>query len=61
MMRLCLALFVIAGLMVAPGVMSSGAEDQDACRIGAVNPEEYRTIASEVAAMPPIDWDAARG
>jgi hypothetical protein len=30
MMRLCLALFVIAGLMVAPGVMSSGAEDQDA-------------------------------
>jgi hypothetical protein len=59
MMRLCLALLAIAGLMVAPGAMSSSADDQDACRIGAVSPEEYGTIAAEVAAMPPIDWDAA--
>ena len=34
-------------------------DPQDSCRIGAVSPEEYRTIAVEVATMPPIDWDRA--
>ena len=55
MMRLCLALLVIAGLLFAPSAMSSSADDQDACRIGAVSPEEYRTIAAVVAAMPAIN------
>jgi hypothetical protein len=51
-------LLVIAGLMIAPAwsAMSSTADDQDACQIGAVSPEEYQTIAAEAAAMPPIDW-----
>jgi hypothetical protein len=35
---------------------SRSADDQDACRIGAVSPEEYRTIAAEIAALPAVDW-----
>jgi hypothetical protein len=59
MMQIYLALLVVAGLMVAPDAMSSSVHHQDACRIGAVGPEEYGTISAEVAAMPAIDWDAA--
>jgi hypothetical protein len=52
-----LALLVIAGLMTvaACSAMSSGPDPQAACRIGAVSPEEYRTIGAEIAAQPPID------
>jgi hypothetical protein len=61
MMRLCLALLVIAGPAIAAAcsTISSDPDPQDSCRIGAISPEEYRTIAAEVAAMPLIDWDAA--
>jgi hypothetical protein len=39
--------------------MSGGTDNQDACRIGAVTPEEYRTLAAEIAALAPIHWEAA--
>jgi hypothetical protein len=60
-MWLRLFLPVATGLMVGLiwAVASGGADNQDACRIGAVSAEEYRTIAVEVAAMPPVDWDRA--
>ena len=53
-----LALVVIAGFMIslAPVAVSSGADDQDACRIGAVSPEDYQAIAAGVASMPAVDW-----
>jgi hypothetical protein len=41
--------------------MSSRPDPQDSCRIRAVSPGEYRTIAAEIARRPPIDWDAALG
>jgi hypothetical protein len=58
MRSLRLASLVIAGLMIVPawGARSSSADDQDACRIGAVSPEEYQAIAAEVAARPTVDW-----
>jgi hypothetical protein len=58
MTLLRLASLVIAGLMIASAwsARSSSADDQDACRIGAVSPEEYQAIAAEVASMPAVDW-----
>jgi hypothetical protein len=38
---------------------SGGTDDRDACRIGGVSPEKYQTIAAQVAAMPPLDWEKA--
>jgi hypothetical protein len=57
-MWLRLFLSVVTGLMVVLtwAVASGGADDQDACRIGAVSSEEYRTIAAEIAALPVVDW-----
>jgi hypothetical protein len=57
-MCLRFALPVIPGLMVALtwSVASGSADDQDACRIGAVSPEEYQAIAAEIASQPAIDW-----
>jgi hypothetical protein len=56
-----LALLMVAGLMIvaACSAMSIGLDPQDACRVGAISPEESRTIAAEMASQPPIDWDAA--
>jgi hypothetical protein len=62
---MCLRLFlpVVTGLMVALtwAAVSGGADDQDTCRIGAVSPEEYRTIAAEIAALPAVDWQEIHG
>jgi hypothetical protein len=56
-MWLRLFLSVATGLMVvltwAP--TSRSADEQDACRIGAVSPEEYQAIATEIASQPAID------
>jgi hypothetical protein len=52
-------LLVVERLVAACSAMSSGPDPQDACRIGAVSPEQYRTLAAEVAAQAPINWDAA--
>jgi hypothetical protein len=56
-----LALFFVAGLMSGAACVpiSSGPDGQDACQIGRVSPENYRIIATEVTAMPPIDWEEA--
>jgi hypothetical protein len=56
-------LLVIAGLMVVPAwsAMSSTADDQDACRIGALSSEEYQAIAAEIASQPAIDWQEVHG
>ena len=51
-------LLIVTGLMVAVtcAATSRSADDQDSCRIGAVSPEEYRTIAAGIAALPAINW-----
>jgi hypothetical protein len=53
-----LAFLSIVGLVLAlTGAAASGdTGDQDACRIGAVNPEEYQAVAAEIAALPALDW-----
>jgi hypothetical protein len=54
---------VVTGLMVALSwpATSRSADDQDACRIGAVAPDEYRAIAAESAALPAVDWQEIHG
>jgi hypothetical protein len=56
-MRVRLVLSVVTGLMVVlTSAVAWGGADQDSCRIGAVAPEEYRTIAAGIAALPAINW-----
>jgi hypothetical protein len=60
--RLRLSLLGIIGSLTMAwpcAALSIGPEPQDACRIGAVSPEAYHTIAAQVAAMPPLDWETA--
>lgn len=51
----------MAGLAVMPhGATASPVDDQDACRLGAVSPEDYQAIAVEIASQPTIDWQEVR-
>ena len=46
--------------MASPSAaLSIGPDPQDACRIGAVSPKEYQTIAAGTAALPAINWREA--
>jgi hypothetical protein len=53
----------IVGLLIALASAAAfgSTGDQDACRIGAVSPGEYRAIAAEVTALPVLDWQEIHG